>query len=523
MGLQRRIGVEGGSSATAGRNQSCPCGSGRKYKQCCFAADQAAVAVFRGAEVDLRKAVALEKAGNIAQARDAYARVAANTPSYGEARSRLGHLLLAESHSSLAAAEFRAAAASLPASSARRMDLVRALLLEDRTDQAEEEVRAVIAEEPSCGDAHWVLGRLLVDSGRLEDGASALERAALLNPSRGTVFYDLARSRRITRADHGLMQAMQRAARSIVNKDELHVLHLALAKAHDDLGEPALAAAHLEKAHAVRRPMAVLDRSGLAARVDAIIQRFDGSTTKALEAHGDPSSRPIFILGMPRSGTTLVEQILSMHPDVVAGGELPFWQRRGGPELLAMSPTAMPDVAADLTKAYGAMLTEISPLARKITDKNPFNFFWAGLIHGLMPGATLLHCRRDPLDTCHSIRFTYFSVQSGFSTDPGDLAFYYRQYRRLMAHWRAMLPPERFVEVDYEALVTSPEEQTRRLVAACGLEWHSDCLRPEANRRSVKTTSKWQVRQPVYQSAISRARAYGPWMGELADLTDIAD
>ena len=164
------------------------------------------------------------------------------------------------------------------------------------------------------------------------------------------------------------------------------------------------------------------------------------------------------------------------------------------------------------------MLRGIAPGARRVTDKMPFNFQWAGLVHLVLPKARIVHCRRSAIDTCLSIYMTHFSKDWGFASDRGDLAFYYRQYLRLMDHWRAVLPAERFLEVDYEEATAEPEAMARRLVAFAGLAWDEACLAPEKNPDVVRTANKWEARQPVYRSSVERWRRYARWLGEMGEL-----
>ena len=160
----------------------------------------------------------------------------------------------------------------------------------------------------------------------------------------------------------------------------------------------------------------------------------------------------------------------------------------------------------------------MAPGALRVTDKNPLNFQWAGLIHQALPRATLIHCRRNPLATALSIHQTHFNPRMSFPTGGAALVGYVKGYQRLCEHWRRVLPPERFIEVDYESLVDDPEPVIRRIVSAAALEWDNSCLFPERNTRTVKTPSKWQARQPIYRHAVSRWKAYEPWLGPLADL-----
>jgi hypothetical protein len=153
-----------------------------------------------------------------------------------------------------------------------------------------------------------------------------------------------------------------------------------------------------------------------------------------------------------------------------------------------------------------------------VTDKNPFNFLYLGAIHLALPSSHFIHCRRDPIDTCLSIYFTPFATPQAFAYDRNDLVFYFREYERLMAHWRAALPSDRLLEVEYESLIADRESLTRRMIAFCGLAWDDACLAPESNQRLVRTASVWQARQPVYSTSVERWRRYEPWLGELVQL-----
>ena len=180
--------------------------------------------------------------------------------------------------------------------------------------------------------------------------------------------------------------------------------------------------------------------------------------------------------------------------------------------------TATPEATRRVADDFLATLRAFGAGAKKITDKMPDNFLLLGLIHRVFPNATLIHCRRHPIDTALSILATDFNSPLEYASEPGDLVFFYRQYERMMAHWRKVLPSDRLIEVDYEALVADPEPQTRRLIAACGLEWNDACLAPHRNTRKVETASVWQVRQPIYRTSVERWRRYEPWLGELREL-----
>jgi hypothetical protein len=294
--------------------------------------------------------------------------------------------------------------------------------------------------------------------------------------------------------------------------DHRMALDFALGKVHDDLGEYAEAMRYFEAANRIDYVSRKLDRAAQSRRIDRLIADSPPGFLGRRPDFETPDETPVLIVGMPRSGTTLVEQILSSHPAVAAGGELTYWS---DVSRSLLDKNERVEVARRLATDYLALLGRISPDATRVTDKLPFNYEQLGLVRQVLPRAFVLHCRRHPVDTCWSIFTTYFRSRLA---DRGDLVFFYRQYERIMAHWRSVLPAERFFEIDYESLVADPEPLTRRLVAFCGLEWDEACLAPHRNRRPVTTASLWQARQPIYRGSVARWRRYEPWLGELHEL-----
>ena len=175
------------------------------------------------------------------------------------------------------------------------------------------------------------------------------------------------------------------------------------------------------------------------------------------------------------------------------------------------------------TRDYKTLLEELCPGARRITDKMPQNFNFIALFHVVFPRARIIHCMRNPIDTCLSIYFQNFSRNVEFAYDRGDLVSFYRQYERLMAHWRNVLPSSSLFEVQYEQLVADPEPLAREMIEFCGLEWDDACLHHERNPRPVRTASLWQARQPVYRTSVARWQNYRPWLGELEEFLSDAD
>jgi len=481
----------------------------------------------RYADAYFRLGIALEKLGDIGGAIVAYDRATELLPSLAEAWFRAGALVYTLGHRDEAIGCFRRASATGGNTSFGRLGKARALLTEDRNPEAELVLRKTLARDPQNAMAHDLLGNLLSEFGRFDEARECFQRAVAITPLLAGSYYDLVRCRRVTSDDDGLMERMEAAlATPGLEAAQCLRLHLAIGKAADDLGDYALAMKHFDAADAVRRGCVAFDSAAFCIEVDRLMARCTPELVARAPQVGSCDATPVLILGMPRSGTTLVEQIVSMHPEVGAGGELNFWNERGaewhrsgvdGNETPFVAKEFLAKAAAD----YLGELRAIAPKAARVTDKMPFNFIWAGLIHLAFPRAIIIHCRRAAVDTALSIHQTHFHPGLAFPTGGAELVAYFRSYQRLTDHWRSVLPADRFIEVDYEDLTGAPEPVIRRIIAACGLAWHDACLRPESNPRAVKTPSKWQTRQPIYRTSVARWRRYEPWLGPLSALVDV--
>jgi len=490
-----------------------------------------------------RLGIALEKVGNIGGAVVAYERATQLLPSLTEAWFRAGALVYELGHRDEAIGCFRRAAATGGKTNFGRLGKARALLTEDRNQEAEKVLRQTLALDPKNALAHDLLGNLLSEYGRFDEARECFQRAIAIAPLLAGCYYDLVRCRPVTnnQDDEGLLQRMEAALTTPgLEAAQRLRLHLAIGKAADDLGDYGLAMKHFDAADAVRRASVPFDPAAFSVEIDRLIARCSPEFIGRACELGSNDATPVLILGMPRSGTTLVEQIVSMHPEVGAGDELQFWNGRGAEwhRSVAYGNAASGNGAAGngsglvptenlvsefLAKAAGdylRVLRGIAPKAARVTDKMPFNFLWAGLIHVAFPRATIIHCRRAAVDTALSIHQTHFHPGLAFPTGGAELVAYFRDYQRLVDHWRNVLPADRFIEVDYEELTRAPEPVIRRIIAACGLAWHDACLSPQSNPRAVKTPSRWQTRQPIYRSSVARWRRYEPWLGPLRALVD---
>ncbi len=313
-------------------------------------------------------------------------------------------------------------------------------------------------------------------------------------------------------------------------------LHFALGKCYDDSGDYDKAFPHFMAGCKMKRAKLTYDPANAERQFAGLMEIFDQAAIDRLRGSGDPpgdpSGVPVFVLGMPRSGTTLTEQIIASHPDVYGAGELHDLLRIaerniGG----ATTPVSFPDNLRALDRQtltawgaeYVAGLKQRAPDAKRITDKMPANFFAVGLIHLMLPNAKIIHVNRNPVDTCLSCFTRLFNRKQEHTYDLAELGQYYVHYARLMDHWRKVLPAGAFLDVQYEDIVADQEAQARRLIAYCGLEWNDACLDFHNTKRSIRTASVTQVRQPIYTSSVERWRHYEKFLGPLLDaLGDLA-
>ncbi len=477
---------------------------------------------FAAAHLDL--ALALAATGRDREARAMCGRAIELAPEMAEGHRLLSELLEAAGASYEAADYSRRAAALSEDSVSGRLDFVKAAVLENNLAAAERPLREAIARHPNSHELHKALGDVLAKRGRFEEAIEACDRALVLNPLYAPAHLAAVQVRKCGEADRPRLTRMRSALREPSLDDEGRLfLHFAIGKLLDDIGQYREAMRHFDRGNSIRHRNARFDRAGLADVIDRLIARYTAAFFEANQEFGLADETPLFIVGMPRSGTTLVEQIVSSHPAVDAGEELFFWSNRAATRGVAEATAMTPAQGRTLVAEYISLLRRIGPSAARVTDKQTFNFQQLGLIHLLLPNARIIHCRRDPIDTCLSMYFTLFKGRIPFISDKGDLAFAYRQYGRIMQHWRSMLPADRFLEVDYEELVADREAVTRRLIDFCGLDWHEDCLCPERNERTVTTASLWQARQPVFTTSVARWQRYTPWLGELRSLLPAAN
>ena len=455
-----------------------------------------------------------------AEAEVAFRRATQLAPSAPPPLIHLTKLLLDQGRNEEAAETLEAATAAANRNPVWRSHFASGLMEIGLHAQAEQPLRDAIEAEPNSVDALNMLGRLLQQLGRFGEAIDCFELLVEKYPGEARAYFDLVQCRKVREEDRPMMHALTALLENPrITPSEQRQLNYALGKAYDDLGEYEDAFQHYKAANDISAQQVAPFRvppERLHADFDHLIDLFTPEFFAAHRSVGSNSDEPILILGMIRSGTTLIEQILSSHPKVAAGGELPFLIHRGA---LQEAPEAV--IVADapaLRDGYLQLLHSIGGNKPFITDKMPDNFRMIGLFHMMFPKGRIIHCRRDPADTCLSIYVTPFPKPIFFAHDPEVISGYYREYLRLMAHWEQVLPGNLFYQVDYEAIIASREVEVRKLLDFCGLEWDDACLHHEERGGAVVTPSTWQVRQPIYNSSIGRWEHYRRWLPEFGQI-----
>jgi len=460
--------------------------------------------------------------GRIDDAAECFQNALRLKPDYVEARVNLGNVLKEQGRLDEAIESFRKVLALKPDYAEVHNNLGNVLQAQGKLDAAVESFGKALALEPDCIEAHTGMGAVLKDTGQFDAARAHLDRVLALEPDYPAAWAGLSSLRKMTPDDlHWAEKVQCLLAECTVPQEEMRLCY-ALGKYSDDVRQYEVAFGYYDRANRLRRLAGQFDREGFRRSVDEVISAHSVEVVRQPLAGGSASRRPLLIVGMPRSGTSLTEQILASHPEVFGAGELRFW----GQQVHAHLPTISSwhrdvHLLQDLASRYEAELQRHSATALRVVDKMPGNFMHLGLIHAVFPQARILHTQRNPIDTCLSIFFQAFNNQHAYANDLDDLAFYYREYRRLMAHWRAVLPPEVFLDVPYEGVVEDQEGWSRRIIDFVGLEWDERCLNFHETERKVGTASNWQVRQKIYKTSKERWRNYEKFVGPLLPLLEL--
>jgi len=448
-------------------------------------------------------------------------RALALSPDDPEIRRNLGEGQLRLGKHEAALACFDKVLAVRPHAIAALLGRGEALAALGRQDYALAAIERALAVDPDYAAAHCARGTVLKQLGRFPESQESFARAVALAPGNPSYHFALAESAPFTEGDARL-SALEALAKddSRFSGQQKAELHFALFKAYDELKRPEEAFAHLEQGNRLYRAIVPYDEAAVFAFFRELEETYTPKAVAARRGAGHASELPVFVVGMPRSGTTLVEQVLASHPEAFGAGELLFVQDlildgAAGTEYPAGLETLKAEELRRFGAAYAERLRGRAPQARRIVDKLPANFRHLGLLHLALPKARIVHVRRDARDTCFSCYSRLFASGLNYAYDLGELGRYYKAYEGLMAHWRALLPQDVLLEIRYETLVADFEAEARRLIAFCGLDWDEHCLRFHETKRAVRTLSEFQVRRPLFASSIGRWRVYEQWLGPL--------
>jgi tetratricopeptide (TPR) repeat protein len=463
----------------------------------------------------------LRESGARREALAAYARAVEIDPTCAEGHFNLGNTLLDMRHLDGAIASFRQASAVRPAYAAAHFGLGSALRLQRRTAEANAACLSALAIDPSYPEALVLLGELHADEGRFAEAAQLFQRAVVAKPECAAALASIAANRKMSDDDAAWQESVERLlAKHPPLSDQIN-LRFALGKYFDDIKRYDLAFHHYREANELSKRFGGGNhtREALSSRIDGLIQRFDADFINRHREFASPSTLPIFIVGMPRSGTSLVEQILASHPAAFGAGEVTYWD---GAFATLHEATRVgkseAEIFPELAKRYLDRLRALCGGASRVADKMPANFLYAGLIHAVLPRARIIHVQRHPIDTCLSIYFQNFPHMGPFANDLDNLAFYYGEYLRITAHWRNVLPAATLLEVSYEGMIEDQEGWTRRMLEFVGLPWDASCLDFHRTDRVVVTASRWQVRQKMSSSSAGRWRHYQDFVRPLEKL-----
>lgn len=491
----------------------------------------------------------LARQGRIPDAEQYLRRAVVINPRSAEAYNNLGNILRIQKRHEEAIASYHKAVEAQPDNINAMLNLVDVLGELGRLEEMIEWDRRILALRPDFAKVHHHLGNVLIATNKVEEAlacyCNALSNKPDFTEAAGAAAQTLQKLGRFDESCEYILPVLERDEKStailvafsaiakrigrqeqavrlieetlrqdgLPDKDKQE-LHFAAGKLHDDLGHHEAAFEQCRLANELYRTRFAWAEHGKA--VDASIAFFQPDRMRRLPRAQIVSDRPVFIVGMPRSGTSLVEQILASHPCIFGAGELDELNRFANsmqdgigsafpyPACLDRITQATVD---SLSKQYLDQLLALDDKALRVTDKMPHNFLHLGMIAMLFPGARVIHVMRDPMDVCLSIYFQKFNNLHAYANNLSDLGYYYRTYEKLMAHWRSVIELP-LLEIQYEKLVADPQTWIPRLVEFCGVEWNDQCIRFHETTRPVNTPSNEQVREPMYSRSVGRWRHY---------------
>lgn len=435
-----------------------------------------------------------------------------------DALSTLGYLAMQAGEPDMAAGYLERASKLEPYDAGHQGALATALRMAGKHDIALAAQERAAALAPRDAAVLTNLALQYAEAGRFDEAAKHYEQAIARQPTLGKAHYGLALIRKFEPGDSRIKTLTQLHADPGLGEADRAAVAFCLGRACDDLGNYDRAFEFFAEGNAWKKQHSPYDAKGERVYAEQLCAAFDDALRRQNAEAGNPSTLPVFIVGMPRSGSTLVEQVLSAHPQVVGGGELP-WAGQTLERALAETlgkrqswPASVADIGpsewTSMGDRYLARIANPGDQVQRHVDKQLFNYLLVGPIHLMLPGARFIYCRRDPLATCVSCFTHNFGGDRGFSSDLGDLGAALKTSEMLMAHWQEWLPEGALIEIDYEKMVTDTASETRRLLDFLALPWADECLQFANIERAVTTSSLRQVRQGIYQESVGRWRRF---------------
>ena len=490
-----------------------------RYAESAKRLEEALILDARRADVHAKLGAALCCVGRYGDAESALRRAIELKPGLAAAYFNLGTLLRDKGEFAASETALRRAVKQDPKNALALASLGLTLGMRARLTEARECFEKALLLKPHDAGTLSSLGWLAGIEGRFQEAEGHYRAALEADERHPAARASLAGLRRMTDADKDWLEGAERTLADGVPPLEESKLRYAMGKYFDDLGKYPKAFEQYKRANELQKLVAApYDRADRTKLVDDMIAMYTRQRLDQPAKGASESARPVFVTGMMRSGTSLVEQIIASHPQAMGAGELDFWNvtARKHESLRREAPDEA--LTRKLGESYLKVLQQHSPNALRVVDKSTFNTDHLGLIHRMLPQARIIYVQRDPIDNCLSCYFQDFVSVASFTMDLSALAHYYQQHHRLISHWRGVLPEARLLVVPYAELVADPETWSRRMIEFIGLEWDPQCLQFHKTQRSVLTASNWQVRQPVYSRSVGRWRNYEKFIRPLLEL-----
>jgi tetratricopeptide (TPR) repeat protein len=464
--------------------------------------------------------VALHKLHRYAESEVQFRRAVRAQPTYHDGLKNLGNTLRLRGQYVESELPLRKALKIRPGDVDTLWALGQALVLLNRLADARQCFDSALRVSGGHPGSLCGLAQIAGIEGRFDEAETLYRRALQTDPDLPAAWAALVGLRKMSYADLPWLKAAEKLTAGTLAPLEEADLRFAMGKFYDDVGNFAQAFRNYERANQLQKSAAVpYDREARTRFVGEMIRAYPAGSLRGPQEGSSDSVRPVFVVGMMRSGTSLIEQIISSHSAAAGAGELPFWNDVAHKHPEALSGTGLTEsLRRKLSQAYLSTLSRQPDQAQRVVDKSTYNTDYLGLIHSVFPNARILYVRRDPLDVCLSCYFNQLSPAQNFAMDLEDLAHHYREHQLMMAHWASVLPAGTLLTVRYADLVSDQEHWTRKILEFIALGWDERCLDSHTVERPVLTASFWQVRQKIYQTSLGRWRNYKKFIAPIRTL-----